>query len=53
MPPGIDNGGDMLTADLLLGHQGALAAADPNVIAQPHIVEHTLPAGSPPSVGGR
>jgi YVTN family beta-propeller protein len=53
MPPGIDNGGDMLTADLLLGHQGALAAGDPNVIAQPHIVEHTLPAGSPPSVGGR
>jgi hypothetical protein len=53
MPPGIDNGGDMLTADLLLGHQGALAAGDPNVIAQPQIVEHTLPAGSPPSVGGR
>jgi hypothetical protein len=51
IPPGIDKGGDLLTTDLLLGRQGALAAGDPNVVAQPHIVEHTLPEGSPTAVG--
>jgi hypothetical protein len=53
IPPGIDKGGDLLTVDLALGRQGALAARDPNVIAQPHVVEHTLPDGSPPAVGPR
>ncbi len=28
----------------------ALVAGDPNVVPQPHVVEHTLPQGSPTPV---
>jgi YVTN family beta-propeller protein len=51
IPPGIDNGGDLLPLDLIIGHQGALAAKDPNVVDEPPFVEHTLPTGSPVAVG--
>ena len=51
IPPGIDQGGDLLPLDLALGRAGALAAGDPNVTAQRAVIEHTLPDGSPPAVG--
>jgi hypothetical protein len=51
MPPGIDQAGELLGADLALGRQGAIAAGDPNVIVLPPVVEHTLPDGSPLPLG--
>ena len=51
MPPGIDQGGELLPLDLAIGRSGALAAADPNVVAFPPVIEHTLPDGSPAAVG--
>ncbi|HWW52458.1 MAG TPA: hypothetical protein VNY84_01725, partial [Acidimicrobiales bacterium] len=51
MPPGIDKGGELLPLDLAIGRAGALAAGDPNVVALPAVIEHTLPDGSPPAVG--
>jgi hypothetical protein len=51
MPPGIDRGGDLLGYDLAIGRQGALQSHDPNVVAQPDVVEHTLPSSSPPAQG--
>jgi hypothetical protein len=47
LPTRIDWGGALAQADLAIGRQGALAAGDPNVFAQPAVVEHTLPAGGP------
>jgi hypothetical protein len=51
MPPGIDRGGELLPLDLVIGRAGALAAGDPNVVALPPVIEHTLPEGSPPTAG--
>jgi hypothetical protein len=52
MPPGLDQGGELLPLDLAIGRAGALAARDPNVVAYPPVIEHTLPDGSPPPVPG-
>jgi YVTN family beta-propeller protein len=51
MPPGIDRAGDLLGYDLAIGRQGALQSHDPNVVAQPDVVEHTLSSSSPPAQG--
>ena len=52
MPAGVDNGGAMLTQDLLEGHAAAVAAGiDPNVQNPTPYVEHALPQGSPDPVG--
>jgi hypothetical protein len=48
VPQGIDAGGDILPAVERLQRQGLLEAGDPNVIAQPNVQEHTLPAAASP-----
>jgi len=47
LPSHIDWGGELAPTVQFVGHQGALEAGDPNVVAQPQVVEHTLPSGSP------
>jgi hypothetical protein len=47
IPQGIDQGGELAPEDEALGRVGALAAGDPNVVAQPSVAEHTLPAADP------
>jgi len=51
MPPGIDQAGELLTRDLIIGRAGALLAGDPDVIVPACGVEHTLPDGSPSPLG--
>jgi hypothetical protein len=51
IPPGIDQGGDLLPEDLALERAGALLAGDPNVKPSPDVVQHTLVSGSPTAIG--
>lgn len=47
VPPGIDNGGELAQEDQMLGHLGEVLAGAPDVVAEPDVVEHTLPTGDP------